>query len=129
MWGGVNDLLSSVDAALFGRVTYQDFERFWPVVPDNPASPKNEFDFSRWIDEAREAPRCAGLDPSALLRAGSRGARPHTYLACSRAQERAGEAGGAAAAVDAEFTAGEGADVESGLAKTVVSPAILFDGE
>src|SRR5271165_6605386 len=78
MWGGVNDLLSSVDAALFGRVTYQDFERFWPVVPDNPASPKNEFDFSRWIDEALEAPRCAWLDPSASLRAGSRGARPHT---------------------------------------------------
>jgi dihydrofolate reductase len=50
LWDDVNDLLTRVDAALFGRVTYQNFEQYWPAVPRNPASPKNELNFSRWID-------------------------------------------------------------------------------
>ncbi|MGP0017849.1 MAG: dihydrofolate reductase family protein [Candidatus Sulfotelmatobacter sp.] len=53
MWEGLNELLRRVDAALFGRVTYQDFERYWrywPGVPGTPASPKNELNFSRWIE-------------------------------------------------------------------------------
>lgn len=51
-WQYVNDLLRKTDTALFGRVTYQNFESYWPTVPDNAASPKNELDFSRWIDAA-----------------------------------------------------------------------------
>jgi dihydrofolate reductase len=51
MWDGLNDLLGTVDGALFGRVTYQDFERYWRAVPENAASPKNELSFSRWIEE------------------------------------------------------------------------------
>ena len=50
MWADVNDLLSGVDATLFGRVTYQNFENYWPTVPNKPASPKNELDFSHWIE-------------------------------------------------------------------------------
>jgi dihydrofolate reductase len=53
MWASLNELTGTVDAALFGRVTYQDFERYWrhwPGGPGNPASPKNEHDFSRWIE-------------------------------------------------------------------------------
>jgi dihydrofolate reductase len=51
MWRGLNELLGRVDTAMFGRVTYQDFERYWPAVPGDPARPKNEIDFSRWIEE------------------------------------------------------------------------------
>ena len=51
MWESLNDLRGRVDAALFGRVTYQDFERYWPAVPGNRARPRNEIDFSRWIAE------------------------------------------------------------------------------
>ena len=51
-WTDVNDLLSTVDTGLFGRVTYQNFEQYWPAVPGNPASPKHEVDFSRWIEAA-----------------------------------------------------------------------------
>jgi dihydrofolate reductase len=50
LWEEVNDLLGRVDRALFGRVTYQNFEQYWPNVPGNPSSPKNELDFSRWIE-------------------------------------------------------------------------------
>ncbi len=47
----------------------------------------------------------------------------------SSAEQGTGEAGGAAAAVDAEFAAGEGAEVESGLAEAGVCFVIFFDGE
>jgi dihydrofolate reductase len=50
LWDDVNHLLSRADAALFGRVTYKVFEQYWPAVPRNPASPKHELDFSRWIE-------------------------------------------------------------------------------
>ncbi len=32
---------SNVDAALFGRVTYQMFESFWPKVPEDPDAPED----------------------------------------------------------------------------------------
>ncbi len=51
LWEDVNDLLGKVDAALFGRLTYQNFEQYWPGVASRPASPRNELNFSRWIDE------------------------------------------------------------------------------
>src|ERR1017187_5990407 len=44
-------------------------------------------------------------------------------------QQRARETRGAAAAVDAEFAAGESADVESGLAQAGIRVAIFFDSE
>jgi dihydrofolate reductase len=50
MWDSLNELLGKVDTALFGRVTYQDFERYWPAVHRDPKRPKNELDFSRWIE-------------------------------------------------------------------------------
>jgi dihydrofolate reductase len=50
LWDDVNVLLARANAALFGRVTYQLFEQYWPAVTCDPARPKNELDFSRWID-------------------------------------------------------------------------------
>jgi dihydrofolate reductase len=51
LWQDVWDLLGTVDTALFGRRTYQDFENYWPAVGRNSSSAKNELDFSRWIDK------------------------------------------------------------------------------
>ena len=51
LWADVMDLISTVDSVLFGRVTYQDFENYWPGVASTPSSGKNELDFSRWIDK------------------------------------------------------------------------------
>jgi uncharacterized protein YndB with AHSA1/START domain/dihydrofolate reductase len=50
IWSDVRALLERVDAALFGRVTYHLFERYWPAVPANPASPKSDLEFARWIE-------------------------------------------------------------------------------
>lgn len=51
MWRDVWDLLSTVDTVLFGRVTYRLFEDYWPAVPANPSSTKDDLEFSRWIDK------------------------------------------------------------------------------
>lgn len=50
-WDDVNGLLATVDTTLFGRITYQNFEQYWPAVPRNPASPNHELEFSRWIEK------------------------------------------------------------------------------
>jgi dihydrofolate reductase len=52
-WKDVFELLNTVDAALFGRVTYKDFENYWLSAGTNPETPKNERDFSAWITESR----------------------------------------------------------------------------
>ena len=50
LWDDVNVLLGEVDAALFGRKTYRNFEEYWPAVPRDAGRPKNEVDFARWIE-------------------------------------------------------------------------------
>ena len=80
LWQDVCDLLGTVDAALFGRRTYQDFENYWPAVGKNPSSAKNELDFSRWIRlRGRNRPRHR---PSQWLAVGDirQGAREVTKL-------------------------------------------------
>ncbi len=50
LWEDVQDLLRTVDGALFGRVTYQMFENYWPAVARNGSSSKNKREFAVWID-------------------------------------------------------------------------------
>ena len=42
-----NDLVSSADTLLLGRVTYQSFAGSWPHVPDNPNAPEDEKEYAR----------------------------------------------------------------------------------
>jgi dihydrofolate reductase len=51
MW----DNLRLVDTLLLGRATYQIWEKYWPAAATNPASTKNDLEFSRYADEAEEA--------------------------------------------------------------------------
>lgn len=46
--------LNSVDTILLGRVTYQIWEKFWPVAASNPISTKNDIKFSRFADETQK---------------------------------------------------------------------------
>jgi dihydrofolate reductase len=50
LWAEVGEPISTVDAALFGRLTSQSFEGYRPALAGNPSSANNELDFSRWID-------------------------------------------------------------------------------
>jgi dihydrofolate reductase len=55
LWDDVMELMGTVNGALFGRRTYQDFENYWPAVARNPTSGKNELNFSRWIENTPKA--------------------------------------------------------------------------
>jgi dihydrofolate reductase len=43
-------LLDTVDAVLFGRVTYQLFESFWPTAPEDPSLSRSVVAFARKIN-------------------------------------------------------------------------------
>ena len=57
-WGRIDDeittyvdrLISTADTALYGRVTYQMMESYWPTVPANPSSTGRERDHAHWVE-------------------------------------------------------------------------------
>jgi dihydrofolate reductase len=54
MWEYVTALFNVADTTLFGRVTYQGFESYWPTVPANPNSTKETVAFAHWIDKVQK---------------------------------------------------------------------------
>ena len=45
-----SELQKSVDTTLFGRVTYQGFENYWPKVALDPASPKGLAEYAQQLN-------------------------------------------------------------------------------
>ncbi len=45
------DLTATADTALYGRVTYQMMESYWPTVLANPVSTQLELDHAQWIED------------------------------------------------------------------------------
>lgn len=45
-----NDLLNNADKVIFGRITYQLFESYWPIVLKENIQPKSILDFAKFID-------------------------------------------------------------------------------
>jgi dihydrofolate reductase len=50
LWETLTPLLSTVDAAIFGRVTYGLFVSYWPTAATNPSSSRNDVAFAHWIE-------------------------------------------------------------------------------
>ncbi|WP_018759211.1 dihydrofolate reductase family protein [Paenibacillus terrigena] len=52
----VTDLLNTVDTVLFGRVTYQMMESFWPTVPVHPVWSKSKYhaEHAVWIEKTEK---------------------------------------------------------------------------
>lgn len=50
----VADLLTTVDTALYGRVTYQMMESYWPTVPANPSSTEDELHHAHWVENVHK---------------------------------------------------------------------------
>lgn len=44
----VHRLLDRVDTGIYGRVTYEGMESYWPTVPDDPASSPADLEHARW---------------------------------------------------------------------------------
>ena len=49
-----SELQKTVDVTLFGRVTYQCFESFWPQVARDPASPKGLVEYAQQLNAMRK---------------------------------------------------------------------------
>ena len=46
------DLINAGDTALYGRVTYQLMESYWPTAADSPTATKHDIDHARWVNPA-----------------------------------------------------------------------------
>src|ERR1700749_4586713 len=44
----VGKRISESDTALYGRVTYQMMENYWPTAADGPTASKHDIEHSRW---------------------------------------------------------------------------------
>ena len=44
------ELVSTVGSPLYGRVTYQMMESYWPTVLKNPSSKKYELEHAQWVE-------------------------------------------------------------------------------
>jgi dihydrofolate reductase len=57
-----HDLHSVTDAAIYGRVTYQMMEGYWPTVLTNPNADAGEMSHARWLDDATKVVVSRTLD-------------------------------------------------------------------
>ncbi|HEU5348232.1 MAG TPA: dihydrofolate reductase family protein [Ktedonobacterales bacterium] len=68
-----SELQQRIDTVMFGRVTYQGFEGYWPMVAEDPASPKDQAEYARRFNALRKVVFSrtlahAGWNNSALIR-------------------------------------------------------------
>lgn len=50
----VGKRISESDAALYGRVTYQMMENYWPTAGDKPTATRHEIEHSKWYNKAHK---------------------------------------------------------------------------
>lgn len=50
----VGQRISKGDTALYGRVTYQMMESYWPTVADKPGASKHDREHSKWYKQVRK---------------------------------------------------------------------------
>ena len=50
----VGKRISETDTALYGRVTYQMMENYWPTAGDGPDASKHDIEHSKWYKEAHK---------------------------------------------------------------------------
>jgi dihydrofolate reductase len=50
----VGKRISEGDTALYGRVTYQMMENYWPTAGDKPAASKHDIEHSKWYNKVHK---------------------------------------------------------------------------
>jgi len=52
LWTHSEELTSEADTALFGRVTYDMMEGYWPGAAAQPTATKHDIDHAKWVNAA-----------------------------------------------------------------------------
>ncbi len=50
----VGKRISEGDTALYGRITYQMMENYWPTAGDKPAATKHDIEHSKWYNKVHK---------------------------------------------------------------------------
>ena len=48
------EVVSTVGSPLYGRVTYQMMESYWPTVLDDPSATQHAMDHARWLEDVEK---------------------------------------------------------------------------
>jgi dihydrofolate reductase len=51
-WQRVTEISNTADAALYGRVTFQMMESYWPTAGEQPGASQHDKDHSNWLKDA-----------------------------------------------------------------------------
>lgn len=62
----VGKRIAGCDSAMYGRVTYQMMENYWPTAGDKPNASKHDKDHSKWYKNARKIVLSKTLNESDL---------------------------------------------------------------
>jgi dihydrofolate reductase len=62
----VGKRISQGDTALYGRVTYQMMESYWPTAADQPNASKHDIEHSKWYSEVHKVVLSKSLDQTSL---------------------------------------------------------------
>jgi dihydrofolate reductase len=54
MTGYVSKATQDADAAIYGRVTYQMMESYWPTAAENPNATRHDIDHANWVNQAQK---------------------------------------------------------------------------
>jgi dihydrofolate reductase len=50
----VGKRISEGDTAIYGRVTYQMMENYWPTAGDNPTAPRHDIEHAKWYNKVHK---------------------------------------------------------------------------
>lgn len=59
----VGQRISKGDTALYGRVTYQMMESYWPTAGDKPTATKHDIEHSKWYNKVHKIVLSKTMDP------------------------------------------------------------------
>jgi dihydrofolate reductase len=63
----VGKRISEGDTALYGRVTYQMMESYWPTAADKPTATQHDIDHSKWYSMVHKVVLSKTLDSKGLI--------------------------------------------------------------
>jgi dihydrofolate reductase len=68
----VGKRISEGDTALYGRVTYQMMENYWPTAGDKPTATKHDIEHSKWYSKVHKVVLSKTMNPDSYRDAGLR---------------------------------------------------------